>query len=134
MEILKDLNNITDVDKINEGQMLEIPGFTYTVKPKDTLSKISRLVGVSVKDLKQINGLSSDMISPNQIIKVVYNDSDFAVSSDNKKVTYDSATNTKTEVVNMKNTAKAFAAILFLSSSFIDSYSFNPEAMIPCSR
>ena len=106
VEILKDLNNITDVDKINEGQMLEIPGFTYTVKPKDTLSKISRLVGVSVKDLKQINGLSSDMISPNQIIKVVYNDSDFAVSSDNKKVTYDSATNTKTEVVNMKNTAK----------------------------
>ena len=63
------------------------------------------MVGVSVKDLKQINGLSSDMISPNQIIKVVYNDSDFAVSSDNKKVTYDSKTNTKKEVIDMAGTA-----------------------------
>ena len=105
VEILKDLNNIVDVDKINEGQMLEIPGFIYTVKPKDTLFKISRQVGVSVEDLKRINGLTSDVISPNQEITIVYNDSDFAISADKKKLSFDNKTNTKTEIVDMRNTA-----------------------------
>lgn len=105
VEILKDLNNIADVDKINEGQMLEIPGFIYTVKPKDTLFKISKLVGVSVEDLKRINGLESDTISPNQKIKIVYNDSDYAVTADKKQVIYNKETNTKTEVVDMTTTA-----------------------------
>ena len=105
VEILKDLNNIEDVNVIKAGQMLEIPGFIYNVKPKDTLFGISKQVGVSIEDLKKINGLASDSIVPNQKIKIVYNDSDFAVSADKKKVCYDSKTNTKKEVIDMAGTA-----------------------------
>ena len=76
-----------------------------TVKPKDTLFKISKLVGVSVEDLKRINGLENDTISPNQKIKIVYNDSDFAVSADKKEVRYNKETNTKTESIDMRTTA-----------------------------
>lgn len=46
--------------------MIEISGFVYEVKPKDTLTKISQRVGVSVKDLMKINGLTSDAIKPEQ--------------------------------------------------------------------
>ena len=105
VEILKDLNNIEDVNMIKAGEMLEIPGFIYNVKPKDTLSKISDLVGVSIDDLRKINNLPTDTIMPNQKIKIVYNDSDFAVSADKKKVCYDSKTNTKKEVIDMAGTA-----------------------------
>ena len=105
VDILKDLNNIEDVNLIHAGQMLEIPGFIYTVKPKDTLYKISKLVGVSLEDLKKINGLTSDTIMPNQKIKIVYNDSDFAVSSDKRKVCFDPKTNTKKEVIDMRGAA-----------------------------
>ena len=105
IEMLKDLNNIEDVNIIKIGQMLEIPGFIYTAKSKDTLSKISKQVGVSMDDLKRINGLSSDTIMPNQRIKIVYNNSDFAVSSDKKKVCFDSKTNTTKEVIDMRGTA-----------------------------
>jgi len=100
------LNNIEDVDKIQAGQMIEIPGFVYEVKPKDTLTKISQGVGVSVKDLMKINGLTSDAIKPEQKIIVVYNNSDYAVSADKKKVVVDKATNTKTEIVDMSSDAK----------------------------
>ena len=105
VEILKDLNNIEDVNLIHVNQMLEIPGFIYTVKPKDTLYKISKQVGVSLEDLKKINGLASDTIRPNQKIKIVYNDSDFAVSSDKRKVCFDPKTNTKKEVIDMRGAA-----------------------------
>lgn len=102
IEILKDINNIDDVDKLEAGQMLEIPGFTYTVKPKDTLYAISKRVGVKLDDLIKINNLDKNgIISPGQQIKIIYNDSDFAISSDKKTVTIDKATNTKTEIVDM---------------------------------
>ena len=104
-EILKDLNNIADVNKINEGQMLEIPGFIYTVQPKDTLSQIAEKVGVKVEVLKRINRLTSNTIWPNQKIKIVYNDSDFAIASTKKTIKYDKATNTKNEIIDMSETA-----------------------------
>ncbi len=105
VEILKDLNDIVDVDKIKAGDMLEIPGYIYTVQPKDTLYKISKQVGVNLSDLKKINGLESDSIIPGQKIKVVYNDSDYAISDDKKKVVYDEKTNEITEIVDMRGTA-----------------------------
>lgn len=105
VEILKDLNNIEDVDKINAGDIIEIPGYIYTVQPKDTLYKISKQVGVKLDDLKNINGLESDFIEPGQRIKIVYNDSDYAVSADKKKVTYDKETKVKTEIIDMRGTA-----------------------------
>lgn len=102
IEILKDINNIDDVDKLEAGQMLEIPGFTYTVRPKDTLYAISKRVGVKLDDLIKINNLNKEgIISPGQKIKIIYNDSDFAISSDKKTVTVDKETNTTTEIVDM---------------------------------
>ena len=107
VEILKDVNNIVDADKINEGQMLEIPGFIYTVKPKDTLYAISKRVGVKLEDLIKLNNLDENgIISPGQKIKVIYNDSDFAISPDKKKITVDKTTNTTTEIVNMSGVVK----------------------------
>ena len=106
VEILKDLNNIEDADKIQQGQMIEIPGFVYKVKQGDTLSQISRNVGVSLKDLENINGLTSDVIKPGQKIVIVYNNSDYSVSADKKKVVVDKATNTRTETIDMSSEAK----------------------------
>mgnify|MGYP001026236021 FL=1 len=120
VEILKDLNNIEDVDKIQAGQMIEIPGFVYEVKPKDTLTKISQRVGVSVKDLMKINGLTSDAIKPEQKIIVVYNNSDYAVSADKKKVVVDKATNTRTEIVDMSSDAKLAARPLLKQKSRVN--------------
>ncbi len=105
IEILKDINNIEDVNVIKAGQTIEIPGFIYNVQPKDTLSQIAKKVGVDVNFLKKINNLTSDTISPNQKIKIVYNDPDYAISSDKKKVTIDAKTKTKTEIVDMSGTA-----------------------------
>ncbi len=104
-EILKDLNNIVDINMIKAGDMLELPGFLYTVKQGDTLSGIAERVGVSMEILKRINNLQSDTIKPNQKIKVVYNDSDYAVSKENKKVIIDKETNEKLEIIDMSKTA-----------------------------
>ena len=107
VEILKDVNNIVDADKINTGQMLEIPGFIYTVQPKDTLFAISKRVGVKLEDLIKLNNLDKNgIITPGQKIKVIYNDSDFAISADKKKITVDKTTNTTTEIVNMSGVVK----------------------------
>ena len=42
----------------------------YVVQPKDTLWSISREFGVSIDDMKQLNGLKTDEIDVNQIIKI----------------------------------------------------------------
>jgi peptidoglycan endopeptidase LytE len=44
------------------------PGEKYTVKPGDTLNKISKSFSVGVKALKETNGLSGDMIRPKQVL------------------------------------------------------------------
>lgn len=43
---------------------------TYTVKMGDTLSKIAREHGISVKDLKAANGMTSDLITGGQKLKI----------------------------------------------------------------
>ena len=44
------------------------PGEKYTVKPGDTLNKISESFGVSVKALREANGLRGDVIRPKQVL------------------------------------------------------------------
>ncbi len=98
--LLKDLNNIED-DKIEAGKIIEIPGFIYKVKKGDSLYKISKQVGVSIDDLKSINGLTNNDIYPNQTIKVIYNNVDYAIPESSKKTTIDTKTKTVTEIIDM---------------------------------
>lgn len=98
--LLKDLNNIED-DKIEAGKIIEIPGFIYKVKKGDSLYKISKQVGVSIDDLKSINGLTTNDIYPNQTIKVIYNNVDYAIPESSKKTTVDAKTKTVTEIIDM---------------------------------
>lgn len=43
----------------------------YTVKPGDSLWKISNTFGINIVDLKSINNLTSDVIQPGQELKLV---------------------------------------------------------------
>ena len=106
VEMLKDLNNIEDVNQIKADEMIEIPGFIYETKEGDSLEKIAKQMEVSVDDLKKINNMSTDEIKAGQKLIVVYNDSDYSVAANKKKVTVDKATNTTTEVVDMSSNKK----------------------------
>lgn len=103
VEILKDLNNIEDVNQIKADEMIEIPGFIYEIKEGDSLEKIAKQMEVSVDDLKKINNMSTDKIKAGQKLIVVYNDSDYSVAANKKKVIVDKTTNTTTEVVDMSS-------------------------------
>ena len=106
VEMLKDLNNIEDVNQIKADEMIEIPGFIYETKEGDSLEKIAKQMEVSVDDLKKINNMSTDEIKAGQKLIVVYNDSDYSVAANKKKITVDKATNTTTEVVDMSSNKK----------------------------
>jgi len=43
---------------------------TYTVQEGDTLWTIAEMFGVSVEDLRRVNGLASDFIYPGQVLKI----------------------------------------------------------------
>lgn len=61
-----------------------VQGSTYTVKPGDTLSKISIQTGISVVDLKKLNNLKSDLIYAGDVLKI--SKSDTSVSKPNPPV------------------------------------------------
>ena len=82
---IKALNHLRST-RIKPGDMLRIPsnrayvkvksksrsrrhGY-YTVKKGDTLWKIARKSGVSVKKIKEINGLATSRIKPGQVLKI----------------------------------------------------------------
>ncbi|MED1471911.1 peptidoglycan endopeptidase [Bacillus salipaludis] len=83
---LKKLNNLKS-DRIYVGQKLKVPGktnttttttttstnqnvSTYTVKSGDTLGKIAKQFGLSLAELKSLNGLKSNLIRVGQKLKV----------------------------------------------------------------
>lgn len=77
---IKDWNDL-ESDKIMVGQKLKIysdkkvtssskKSKTYTVKEGDNLTKIADANGVSVADIKEWNGLESDVIQEGQVLKL----------------------------------------------------------------
>jgi len=80
---LKSINHLTS-DMINIGQILNVPKVdaaestpsapqetgTYTVVSGDSLSLIAKKYGTTVASLKTLNGLTSDMITVGQVLKV----------------------------------------------------------------
>ena len=73
---LKSINNLT-TDSLSIGQILKIPANnmedsnnSYIVKSGDTLYSIAKQYNTSVSDLKQINGLTSDILSIGQVLKI----------------------------------------------------------------
>lgn len=69
----------------------EAAASVHTVKKGDSLYKISRQYNVSVTTLKSINGLKSDLIKPNQKLKLTG-----AKKATSKKATAKKATTKKT--------------------------------------
>ena len=71
---LKSLNGLSS-NNLTVGQILEVPSSssdvsTYTVKAGDSLWKIANMYGLTVAELKSLNGLTSDNLSVGQVLKV----------------------------------------------------------------
>ena len=79
VNVLKEINNL-DSNILQIGQVLKIPTritnedtsnyIIYTVKSGDSLYKIANTYGVTVDEIKNLNGLSSNLISIGQILKI----------------------------------------------------------------
>lgn len=72
---IKQLNGLTS-DMLSIGQVLKIPAppnhstIQYTVKPGDSLWLIAQKYNTTVNAIKQLNGLTSDMLNVGQILKI----------------------------------------------------------------
>ncbi len=76
---IKNLNNLTS-NTLSIGQELFLPNMefidiittdtNYRVKEGDTLYSIAKIFNTSIKDIKQINNLQSDILSIGQVLKI----------------------------------------------------------------
>lgn len=77
VDAIKNLNGLTS-DILYVGQVLKIPTatvssppyFEYTVQSGDTLWILSRRFGTTVDAIKSLNGLTSDMLSIGQVLRI----------------------------------------------------------------
>ncbi len=76
VEKLVELNHIPNPNLIYVNQILQIPGEaptyrTYTVRPGDTLWGISRMYGVTVNQIAELNGIRNpNLIYPGQVFQI----------------------------------------------------------------
>ena len=77
VDAIKKLNGLNS-DILNIGQVLKIPAaessggsyFEYTVRSGDTLWLLAKRYGTTVDAIKRLNGLSSDMLSIGQVLRI----------------------------------------------------------------
>ena len=85
---LKSLNGLTS-DNLSVGQVLKVSdglsnnvsGNTYVVKSGDSLWNIANKYGMTVAELKSLNGLTSDNLSIGQVLKVSSDGNTYTVKS-----------------------------------------------------
>ena len=76
VDAIKRLNGLTS-DMLSIGQILKIPSttppvtyFEYTVRSGDTLWLLAQRYGTTVNAIKNLNGLSSDMLNIGQVLRI----------------------------------------------------------------
>ncbi len=70
-DLIKDDNNLEDIAKINENQVLKIQKLGYKIKDKETLSSISQKFGLTLEILKDINGIEdADSVKEGQTLEI----------------------------------------------------------------
>lgn len=78
VDAIKSLNGLTG-NLLNIGQVLKVPSsdtgpyIEYTVRLGDTLWQISRRYGTTVDAIREMNGLSSDLLHIGQVLRVPVN-------------------------------------------------------------
>lgn len=73
IELLEEVNNLRDADKIQVGQRLEIPSATieYKIRKGDNLSDIAAKHGVNARELARLNGIRNpNRIRSGQVIRI----------------------------------------------------------------
>lgn len=92
VDIIRDINNLS-TDSLYIGQILILPKKeeqlgTYVVKQGDTLYSISRKFSIPVELLRRLNSLTSDVLSPGQILIIGGEDIEDENEEDNTNEIY----------------------------------------------
>jgi len=82
---LKELNNLSS-NLLSIGQILKVPqskedNSLYSVKKGDSLYQIAKTYGITVNELKELNNLSSNLLSIGQILKVPQSTEEYSLYS-----------------------------------------------------
>ena len=128
VENLKTLNNLTS-NNLSIGQVLKLPTadedyITYIVVPGDTLYNIALKYGLTIQELKEINNLSTNILSVGQILKIpkqIENDNIYIVKSGDSLYSiakkYNTNVNTLKEINNLTSNVLSINQKLKLPTS-----------------